>query len=116
MLFLLICPMVHHLLFGSCSSHVVFDWQVLAAHHPVSLEPFAAELLGCSLRGVGPFHGDTVVVHRFSAGVEGVAGDGNVDGFLRVEHSIWRVHVQALWIGRLEGEANAVSSGVDDLE
>jgi len=98
------------------SSHVVLDRQILAAHHPIALEPFAAELLGCSLRCVGPFHGHTVVVGVLGARVERVAGDGDVDAFLRVEHSVWRVHVEALRIGRLEGEADAVSTGVEDLD
>ena len=53
---------------------VVFDWQVLAAHHPVTLEPLAAELLGCPIRSVRPFHGDAVVVHVFGGVVERVAG------------------------------------------
>ena len=31
---------------------IIFDRQVLAAHHPVTLEPFAAELLGCEVSAV----------------------------------------------------------------
>ena len=94
-------------------SVVVLDGQVLAAHHPVTLEPLASELLGCSLRCVGPFHGHTVVVGRVRSWV---AGDGDVDAFLRVEHSVRRIHVQAGRVGRLEGEADALSSGVGDLQ
>ena len=95
--------------------HVVLDWQVLAAHHPVTLEPLAAELLGCSLRCVGPFDSDTVVVGRFRSRIEGVTRDGDVDGLLRVEHTIGRVHVQTARVGRLEGEADTMPTRVDDL-
>ena len=104
-----------HLLVFFGASHVVFDRQILAADHAISLEPFATELLGCSLRCVGPFHGDAVVVGGLGCRIEGIAGDGNVDGFLRVKHSIGRVHVQTLRVGRFEGEADAVTAGVDDL-
>ena len=53
---------------------VVLDGEVLAAHHPVALEPLAAELLGCPLGSVGPFHSDAVVVDVFGGVVERVAG------------------------------------------
>ena len=97
------------------SSHVVLDRQVLAAHHPVALEPLAAELLGGALRGVGPLDGDAVVVGGLGRRVDGVAGDGDVDALLRVQHTVRRVHVQALPVGGLEGEADAVAAGVEDL-
>ena len=96
-------------------SHVVLDGQVLSAHHPVTLEPFTAELLGSALWSVGPFDSDTVVVGRFRSRIEGVTRDGDIDGLLRVEHTIGRVHVQTARVGRLEGEADAVPIGVDDL-
>ena len=96
-------------------SHVVLDRQVLAAHHPVALEPLAAELLGGALRGVGPLDGHAVVVGGLGRRVDGVAGDGDVDALLRVQHTVRRVHVQALSVGGLEGEADAVAAGVEDL-
>ena len=100
---------------SDCCLHVVLDWQILAAHHPVTLEPLAAELLGSALRCVGSFDSDTIVVGRFRSRIEGVTRDGDIDGLLRVEHTIGRVHVQTARVGRLEGEADAVPIGVDDL-
>ena len=111
-------PILSHISTSSSSInrlHVVLDWKVLAAHHTVTLEPLAAELLGCSFRGVGPFDGDTVVVGRFRSRIEGVARDGDVDGLLRVEHTVGRVHVQTARVGRLEGEADTMPTRVDDL-
>uniref|UniRef100_A0A914KZ26 Uncharacterized protein n=1 Tax=Meloidogyne incognita TaxID=6306 RepID=A0A914KZ26_MELIC len=95
--------------------HVVLDWKVLAAHHTVTLEPLAAELLGCSFRCVGPFDGDTIVVGRFRSRIEGVTRDGDVDGLLRVENTVGRVHVQTARVGRLEGETDTMPTRVDDL-
>lgn len=111
----MVCPICHRHLHHRRSSHVVLDRQVLAAHHPVALEPLAAELLGGALRGVGPLDGDAVVVGGLGRRVDGVAGDGDVDALLRVQHTVRRVHVQALPVGGLEGEADAVAAGVEDL-
>ena len=97
-------------------SDVVLDGQVLAAHHAISLEPLAAELLGGSLRRVGPLDGDAVVVGVLGGDVEGVTGDGHQHGFLGVEHSTRRVHSQASSVGRLDCPADATSTRVDDLK
>ena len=65
-------------------SRVVLNRQVLSADHSVSLEPFATELLGGTIGGVGPLDGHTVVVGVLSSKLEGVAGDGDQDGLLGV--------------------------------
>ena len=96
-------------------SLVVLDGQVLAAHHPVSLEPLAAELLGGTLWRVGPLDGDAVVVGVLLRGVERVARDGHQHGLLRVEHSTRRVHSQAARVGRLDRPSDAVAPSVEDL-
>ena len=96
-------------------SDVVLDGQVLAAHHAISLEPLAAELLGGSLRRVGPLDGDAVVVGVLGGDVEGVTRDGHQHGFLGVEHSTRRIHSQAARVGRLDRPADASSTRVDDL-
>ena len=97
------------------TSRVVLDRQVLSAHHSVSLEPLAAELLGGSIGGVGPLDGHTVVVGVLSSELEGVAGDGDQDGLLGVQDSAGRVHSKTLHVGGLEGPSNAASSGVGHL-
>ena len=101
---------------GRHFSDVVLDGQILAAHHAISLEPLAAELLGGSLRRVGPLDGDAVVVGVLGGDVEGVTGDGHQHGFFGVEHSTRRVHSQASRIGRLDRPADASSTRVDDLK
>ena len=95
---------------------VVLERQVLAAHHPISLEPLAAELLGGSIGRVGPLDGDAVVVDALGRGVDGVAGDGHQHGLVRVEHSTRRIDSQALRVGGLDGPADATSSGIPDLD
>jgi len=97
-------------------SDVVLDGKVLAAHHAISLEPLAAELLGGSLGRVGPLDGDAVVVGVLGGDVEGVTGDGHQHSFLGVEHSTGRVHSQASRVGRLDCPADASSARVDDLK
>jgi hypothetical protein len=92
---------------------VVLDRKVLAAHHAVALEPLAAELLGGAVRGVGPLDGDAVVVRVLGGDVERVAADGEQRRLLGVEHADRRVDVQTLHVGRLDGEADASSAGVD---
>ena len=69
------------------SSGVVLAGDVLAADHPVSLEPLAAELLGGSLGGVRPLDGDAVVVGVLRLVAEGVAGDGDHGGLLGVQQA-----------------------------
>lgn len=95
--------------------HVVLDGQVLAAHHHVSLEPFAAELLGGAIGCVGPFDGDAIVDGALGGEVDLLAGDSHQDGLVGIEHSIRRIHSQARRIRRLDGPADATSSRVVDL-
>ena len=95
---------------------VVFDGEVLAADHSVSLEPFASEGLGSSVGGVGPLDGDTVVVGVLLSVGEGIARDGHQDGFLGVENSTGGVHSQSLHVGRLDGPSDTTSGRVDDLQ
>ena len=95
---------------------VVLDGQVLSADHTVSLEPFTSERLGSSIRRVGPFDGDTVVVGVLLSVGEGIARDGHQDGFLGVENSTGGVHSQSLHVGRLDGPSDTTSGGVDDLQ
>ena len=97
------------------SSRVVLDGQVLSAHHSVSLEPLAAELLGGSIGGVGPLDGHTVVVSVLGSKLEGVTGDSDQNSLLGVQDSAGRVHSKTLHVGGLEGPSNAASSGVGHL-
>ena len=95
---------------------VVLDWEVLAAHHPVSLEPFAAELLGCPLGSVGPFHCDAVVVDVFRSVVERIARDRHEHCLLWVEYTSGGFHSKASGVGSLERVADAMTTGVYDLK
>jgi hypothetical protein len=95
---------------------VVLDREVLAAHHAVTLEPLAAELLGGAVRGVGPLDGDAVVVGVLGGDVERVAADGEQRRLLGVEHAGRRVDVQTAHVGRLDGVADAATAVVDHLD
>ena len=97
-------------------SRVVLDGEVLSADHSVSLEPFATELLGGTIGGVGPLDGHTVVVGVLSSKLEGVAGDGDQDGLLGVQDSAGRVHSKTLHVGRLEGPSDTTTARVGHLQ
>ena len=97
-------------------SRVVLDGEVLSADHSVSLEPFPAELLGSSIRGVGQLDGDTVVVGVLLSVGEGVARHSHEDGLLGVENSASGVNTKTLHVGRLEGPSDTASGRVDHLK
>ena len=94
---------------------IVLDRQILAAHHAIALEPLATELLGGSLRRVGPLDGDAIVLRVLGAEVEGVAGDSHQHGLFRIEHSTRRIHSQTLRVRSLDGPSNATTARIDDL-
>ena len=95
---------------------IVFDREVLAAHHAITLEPLATELLRGTIRRVGPLDRDAVVVRVFGANVERVARDGQERGFLRVENSTRRIHSKAARIRGLDGPADTTSARVEHLK
>ncbi|KAF1756432.1 hypothetical protein GCK72_012885 [Caenorhabditis remanei] len=95
---------------------VVFDRQVLATNHTVSLEPFTTELLGSSIWSVGPFDSDTVVVGVLLSKGESVARDGEKNSLLWVEDSTWWVDSESLHVGGLDTVSNTTSRRVDHLD
>ena len=95
---------------------VEFAGDVLASDHSVSLEPFAAELLGGALRSVRPLDGDAVVVGVLRLVVERVAADGDHGRLLRVETAGGRLEGETLGVGRLESESDPAGSEVGDAD
>ena len=99
-----------------CTSQVVDDRQILAAHQTVLLEPFDLEHGGGRIRRVAPFHSDAIVLDVFVVRLERCAGDDHVHGVAGAQRATWRVQEDASRLGRLEGESNALASGVDQLK
>ena len=60
---------------------VVLNGEILAADHAVTLEPFAAELLGGTVGGVRPLDRHAVVVRVLGSELERVARDGNLQNW-----------------------------------
>ena len=55
---------------GDVDLRVALDWEGLAAHHAVALEPLAAKLLSGAVRGAGRLDGDAVVIRVLGDDIE----------------------------------------------